>query len=232
MILDKEMCYLLGYLWADGHIGKDCVTLEIVEEDGVSVKGIIEKSGLDFRITTRKRKNSIRKQMCFDLRFRGVGSKDFHNFLISSGYDNKTGSHYQILEKIPENLKHYWVRGFFDGDGCINVTEKDEKYRSSRLYFYGDIKQEWECIFDLFKKIDLKYTYQTVSRKNGLHLSSFVGVYNRIDVIKFFNFLYPECLFDIGLKRKYDKFMVVKKYENIGIRGRINMGCEQHKVFT
>lgn len=226
MIFTKEICYVLGYLWADGYIHEVkrpikknpdnvyySIKMEIVKEDGDSILEVFKKTELDWKVTARKRKNSIRIQSCFSLsNFKtNKNSMDFLNFLLSSGYKNKTASQYQVLNKIPQEFKKYWIRGFFDGDGCINIQNKKDLKRF-RLYFYGPEEQDWVSVFELFKTLDIKYKYQTISRKNGKHKSSHIVCSFRTDIIKFFEYLYPDFEYDIGLYRKYEKLKECQAY--------------------
>lgn len=228
MKFTKEICYVLGYFWADGYISETKkptkknpdniyykISIEIVKEDGDCILEVFKKTGLDWKINERKRNNSERIQSCFSLSSfkNNKRSMEFLNLLLSSGYKNRSGSHYQILKKIPKNFRKYWYRGFFDGDGCINV-KKMKNSKSFRLYFYGPDVQDWSSIFELFKNLDIKYKHQIISRKNGKHKSSHIVSSFRDDIVKFFEYLYPNFKYDIGLYRKYEKLNLCKNYKS------------------
>ena len=88
-------------------------------------------------------------------------NKFIHNFLVENDYISKsTASADKILSKIPEHLKHYWWRGYFDGDGCF--------CKSNRSYIFtisSNIDQNWNFIDTLFNNLDIFYKIKFVIRK-------------------------------------------------------------------
>jgi hypothetical protein len=250
MIFTKGLCYLLGYLWADSCVESKInptkkdpqniqyrISLEILEVDGRCIEDLFKNTGLNWRIRTRARKNSKNIQMSFTLNnFKTCNqSMDLLNFLINSGYQNKSGSHYQVINKIPEEYRKYWFRGFFDGDGCMNVsciTKGNHNSKAFRFYFYGPIEQKWDYVLDIFKSLDIQATYQTISRKSGKHLSSHIMISSRDEILKIFNYMYPDNIYDFGLKRKFDKLYECFEYIPKQKYFRKKENTETHKVYN
>jgi hypothetical protein len=116
----EEKAYFLGLLYADGcNSDSGYVTLSLIEEDKYILekfKTFLDYSGpiLDAK-TNKKYKNS---QKAFRLNFCNQKiSKD----LINLGcFQRKTFTlEFPTQKQVPESLLHHFVRGYFDGDGCI-----------------------------------------------------------------------------------------------------------------
>ena len=204
--MNKEIVYLLGFLWADGcyYKNKNCnhiqISCELLESDSYIIDSIIPKTNTNWHIYTRTRKNSNKVQKVFTLRTKT--NKEFIELLTNYGFNNKLQSFDACLNYIPSNLHYLWFRGFFDGDGSIYVA------RTVKLAFYGNYNQNWDSLTKLYNSLDISYCQQQISRKNGKHLSSQVVSSKKTDLTKFFNYIYPQNSYDgIGLVRKYEKFL-------------------------
>lgn len=212
--MKKELAYLLGYFYADGHLWLKTVekkynkgfstyhklTLEIVSADCEYIKYCLDKLNINFSIRTRMRKNSKNEQTCFTISTKNELFEIFKNILL-----DKTNM-LQAFNYIPLDSHSYFLRGFFDGDGCINIS----KNNGCRLYFYGNYYQSWNPIFEILNFLNIKYVYQQISRKNGDHKSSHIFISNKQGINKFFEFIYPNRKFDFGLLRKYQKLETVQ----------------------
>lgn len=139
-VIDSEIkAYLLGFYMADGSINKNrfCISLstddiEIVKmfRDNISPykKIYLTKKRLNKR--TGKTTNQMCKfsvssqQICADLEKYGIGER--------KTYTNSTDFSY-----IPDGLLHHFLRGYFDGDGCVCKTIATKKY----LVKSGEVKE-------------------------------------------------------------------------------------------
>lgn len=126
-ITSPEVAYFLGYFWADGNIiQKDYgwglgskISMEIVSEDANDIKHILEKIG-SWSMNPRKRNKKWKETTKI-----ATSSKDLYKFLSENDYDKKSNLEpTKILSKISEELKPYWWRGFFDGDGTLVFNER------------------------------------------------------------------------------------------------------------
>jgi len=109
----------------------------------------------------------------------------------------------EYLERIDTNLINYWIRGYFDGDGCIYYNKK---HYLRQVSFASGYNQNWNDIIKYMKnigikniKVNKKILKKSKSRSSDLR---FCGIHN-CDI--FFRFIYPNK-FDFVFKRKYDKF--------------------------
>lgn len=206
-IKDKEIGYILGLLWADG-----CVTYSnnnaktpIIKhsaknEDNVIFIEILKFSG-NWNTFITKNVGSFAKEPK-NISVNWVSSRLFGNFLIENQYKNKTISPDIILNKIPNNLKLYWFRGFFDGDGSVTIKNKGHH----SIAFTSAYNQDWKFIIDLFHELNiLNYKIRIIKSRGGK--SSQIRITNKKDLIKFENYIYQD--YDdkpMGLLRKRIQF--------------------------
>lgn len=207
-----EVAYYLGFLWADGYIKENPpnVKLSIVTEDFLNIKPTLDKIG-KFSYLRRDIKN------CKPATTIALYVKNLTEFLVKNDYHIKSYCQpTKILSKISENLKHYWWRGYYDGDGTIDN-------RQYRICISAGINYNWDFASDLCKKIGIeKFRINRIHRKGvRSHQGESSFVIDSIDKIKIFlNYIYNGYPVDlIGLKRKYDLF---SKIDSIYEENRIN----------
>jgi len=208
-----EVSYLLGLIWADGHVilsnneaGTPIVKHNAIEEDNEYFLPIFKSTGEWNSFTTINEKAIGNKPISTNW----TSNRVIGEFLIEHDYKNKDMSPYKILNKIPDKLKHYFFRGFFDGDGSISVglSQNGSMYRS--IAFSSSRDQDWVFIADMLDELNINYKIRTLTDERGE--SSQVNFYNKYDIIKFFNYINKTNDYDtLGLKRKYDKFIFLKE---------------------
>jgi intein-encoded DNA endonuclease-like protein len=141
------------------------------------------------------------------------GDRRFIKFLRENGYKDKSRiSPSLILGKIPRDLHYLFWRGFFDGDGCISISNGD-KFAS--ICLAGSYSQDWTDLENLLKFLNIKYRIErkiqhSRSRGSKILFCSNAGV--------FCEYIYFNRENDkIGLDRKYIKFLKLKELrKNIG----------------
>jgi len=115
-----EVAYLLGLLWADGWVVSKktfSVDIKLVSEDMRPLEKIFFATG-----NWRKYQHApIGRKPTTHLR---ASNKKLVEYLVSLGYKAKSYlSARRVLESVPDHLKHYWWRGYLDGDGFISKTQ-------------------------------------------------------------------------------------------------------------
>ncbi len=201
-ISTPEFAYLLGFLWADGCVSnhkstKNLVRCHILNSDGEALKNIFLNTG-EWKITKVQKKTG-KLQMHFE-----VYDKNFADFLKENDYKIKSvASPNKILSTIPDNLKHYFWRGYFDGDGCMFV---DKKHHSAGIC--GNIDMCWSDLEELLKSLNIQYSLRKVKTKCGN--SSQLSIGDRISVLNFGKYIYQNYSKEqLGLKRKFTKFVEI-----------------------
>ena len=183
----ERKAYFLGFIFADGCIYKNQLSLEIHVRDKDLLETFKKELSLNSKISIRKRENS--ETCCIR-----VSSPQIANDLEKYGIiRNKT---YQTthLPKIKESVLPHFIRGLIDGDGNFYINEK-EKYGQFTLA--SSFNQDWTFLLQNLKEFNPKITQTSKDVGN----SSVLRITGRDNIIKFINYLgYSE--FSIGLTRK------------------------------
>jgi len=203
-IKTKEVAYFLGYFWADGTISyrknKTCnnytIAMEICAEDATDISDVVNVLGSWSKVN-RKRCESWKETTNIN-----TNSKDIYEFLKEHDYGDKSFCEpTKILNAIPEQLRHYWWRGYFDGDGSLAYADFDEG-RWKALQFSSTYNYAWTELVKLCKDLEIKgfFIQNTISKKG--HKSGKLTIGQIEEIKKFINFLLKS---DIGLRRKTQK---------------------------
>lgn len=132
--IDNEVkAYFLGLMFADGSVTKNQFYLKMKDED--IILKFKEVLACDYPIIFRE---FPYKSYCLT-----VSSQTSCNFLISHGcVPNKTNV--IRFPEIPKHLYNHFLRGFFDGDGCLQLQDKKYHCRidftSASKAFLEDIR--------------------------------------------------------------------------------------------
>lgn len=134
-------------------------------------------------------------------------------FLEGMDYHKKSySSACKILSKIPDHLKHYWWRGYFDGDGCFYIPKGKKIKSGCSIKITSSYAQDWSFIEDLNKRVGITLNICKRIRKDNNRRFSEVSTSGQINCLLLSNFFYKDYdLFAIGLKRKYIKFVMLIK---------------------
>lgn len=212
-INSPEKAYTLGFLWGDGYLqyhgkNKTCCypNFAIVKEDFDDILKHFTCWG-NWSIYYAKEKKGHRAQGQATLCNQVMGW-----FLEENDYKNKSIiSPNKILSCIPENLRHYWWRGYSDADGCfyINIENYLRQYSIA-----GSYEQDWTEAEKLFQELEIsKYQVNRRTHEGNTNFKdardSVIRFSNKDSIIKFGNYIYQDRL-DIGLKRKYIKYLQIK----------------------
>ena len=200
------IAYMLGFLWADGTVAKKTFNIKfgIVNLDFNDIKERWLKTAKKWRYRIDKSKNPNHN----DVAIVELNNYQLWTFLKENDYLIKSGaSACKILSKIPNNLKHYWWRGYFDGDGSISLSKQS---RAATVNIVSVIYQDWTFYRKLCKQLDIKYT---IFKRNTPNCKSSAVYFNKKEHIdKFRNYIYKGSKF--GLYRKYKKFLEhISKWE-------------------
>jgi hypothetical protein len=134
-VIDCELkAYWLGFLVADACIGKSAesrrsLRFYLAAKDEQAIRQFIQD--IDYKGKIREPDVS-RGQfgVCFN-------NEHLCGRLIEIGYlDWKSNGNPKLFEFIPNELKRHFIRGFFDGDGCISGRKKRLKSGQDRISYY------------------------------------------------------------------------------------------------
>lgn len=195
-VIDSEVvAYIYGYLWADGYIQRNNTLGIGVNSDDVYILNLIKQyiggSINNYsRYDKRTDKTYNNSTICLHSRrivdnVRKLGFRDNIDF-------------------IPKQYYRHFLRGYFDGDGCIYVNEKNYLFQ---ITLAGSYEENWNHITGLgiIPKYNIKRRIQKKSKSSVLIIEGTTK--SKID---FMNYLYNDST--CYLERKFNK---IKEYEKI-----------------
>ena len=116
-------------------------------------------------------------------------------------------------EQLDEKYYSHFIRGFFDGDGCVYINHniKPRKDRNNKVYDRISKGINIVCKSDSFVKSIL-----SILEEENIHLNWNINTkHNNLNVIrtssyseiqKFYNYIYKNSIPSNRLERKYNKF--------------------------
>ena len=192
--IDSESkAYFLGLMYSDGSVSKSTFYLKLKDEDII----LKFRDALECDYPVRKISYGG-----YDAYILAVYSKTSCNNLIKQGcFINK--AKIIRLPKLKEDLYRHFIRGFFDGDGCLQLQDKLYHCRfdltSASKLFLEDVRP-------LITANAKTNGYLGKETKNEVwHLN-----YTGHQVIKILDWLYNDSHY--YLNRKYNKYLLLKTY--------------------
>ena len=209
-IKTEIQAYLLGFYAADGSINEKRKTLRIhLQKDDSELvylyKDIISPDARTFTVAEHKTTGRNGKEIIAHESFGvDISSAKLCNDLVSLGIGyNKSYSDLHI-PKISQELIRHFIRGYFDGDGCITTWLSVEKGKSDRVRGKFDICAKSASILNEFIKFfadnDIKVNLNYLKRDDMYRISTS----SRKELSKIYNLLYKDSYY--YLSRKFNKF--------------------------
>jgi len=198
------MAYILGYIYADGSLTNcDYIRaryIQIVSTDEDSLERIKAMMSSEHNITKHK---SLYLKGKTIYKFK-IGNHEIYNDLIKHGlYPNKSLT--VKFPKVPIKYFSHFIRGYFDGDGCIYLEKR--KSHTGKI-----IMKRIRTIFTSGSKIFLEKMNDVITHlgvDNGKIYNSkrsFQLVFNNKDSINLFKLMYKNAGHNTFFMRKFKKF--------------------------
>ena len=187
----KNMYYILGFFYADGY-------LDFKNEKFSITQNLKDKYLLERFLKEMKSNSVIRKHYSNNLQF-VIKSKMIKDDLVNIGVcENKTFDiRFPFVEK--EYISSF-IRGFFDGDGCITYQKNEKCYVSSIVCASGDFLKK---LFDVL--VSFIPDFNGKIKKYGKYYYVNMGVN---DTRRFGEFIYGGLdKNSLYIKRKHEKFL-------------------------
>ena len=195
----SDMAWVLGFLAADGCIGKNNnkIMIGLQQQDAEVLFHIREllKIENEVKYYTNKEGYDIAKLQwtCEEHK------KDLANYFI---IPEKT-----FLLKPPYNLdKKYWIdyiRGYFDGDGSVNLISKS----ALRWQVCSATPEILDFIVDYFEELGIPKVSVQIRKKKGYSPLYYIQ-YSNVATRKIYDFLYtPNSIFLKRKKSHYEKIL-------------------------
>lgn len=212
----EEKAYWLGFITADGYVnfrerGRSLEYLVAIDLH-IQDKDHLEK--LQKLITTKVLKiyknGAYKKDSDFAERVRlsVYSSKMFHDLAKYNIIPRKT-FFIQELPNIPDNLKHHFIRGYFDGDGSVYIGRT--KYYSEKIKDYSfceqlkvDICGTYNFLNSISKFLKIGDEHCITKEHRTKKDTWYLSFYSNKRAKEFFDIMYNDAT--VFLERKYNKF--------------------------
>ena len=204
-INEEFPAYFLGLMYADGTVSKktQSSSVALVESD----KEILQL--LSNYIQPTKPLSDRKQNRGENLKSLTINSKKFKNRLIELGcIPNKTYSLKWPTYINDNGIKHF-LRGYFDGDGCFYVNKNNASDVCFNITGYKDIINSLKIFLE--ENLKINCSIRTASKTGHKDIMS-LNVYGARQVEMIGNFIYSN--FNIALKRKYQKYLLIKNRPN------------------
>ncbi len=204
IINTAQKAYWLGFLYADGCVLKECVTLNL---------GALDESHVELFRKHIKREGSIKRYYLKDGTHKSsiisVSGKIFRGNLINKGCTmRKTFTlKFPSDQIVPNKLISHFIRGYFDGDGSVWQNHSVSRHGSPLISAESSITSSDSFILSLQAKL-LEFGIISNIKKRKSSGISILSVKRCKSLIDFRDFLYKNA--KVFLKRKKDKFFSVK----------------------
>jgi len=195
----KEKAYFLGLMMSDGTVSERSIIISLQERD----KNILEKFKKTIQHTgplSLQVSKNINHQSSSILR---IYSRELVKSLTILGC-GKRKTYTLRFPNIKEEFYSHFIRGFFDGDGCIIKTKSG---------YYFSITGNKNFLLDLNNILSkcININPCKISRKNkSSELFGAIQYSKNSDLLKIRDYIYKDCK-DIYIERKYIKFFQIEE---------------------
>lgn len=194
--IDSEIkAYWLGFLYADGYITSNVLGLSISNKDKLHLEKFRQALETDKPINTYIPKSKSKPIVSLHISSDKLVSQVRNLGLV----ERKT----LILEKLPDikkELLSHFIRGYFDGDGCIHIEKKYNVLRLSILGTYNFISSLQDT---LLQNCNITKVKLTQCKKNN-SITYQYGKGGNLQVRKIYDYLYKDAT--VYLERKKERF--------------------------
>jgi len=203
-----QKAYWLGWLWADGCIHKTnySISISLQEKDGQILERLKKHIKAENPILIKEsigKKGQTLKYNTFTIR-----SKRIFNNLLLVGMTPKKSLTVAWPKDLKDDLVKYFIRGYFEGDGCIF----HKKYKTKRG-IASQYNASLACS-DIFAQI-IKDYLSKIGIESNIQKTGKISILNigKLDsLVKFSKLIYSDHLEEMTLERKFLKIKSSEEY--------------------
>ena len=195
----QDKAYWLGWLASDGSIKKNTIEFTITDES--VVQNLLTCVSGTMKIKKSYKKNRIKA--CYSLY---LNSKSMVEDLNKLGIVAKK-AYRTIIPDISKDLIPHFIRGYFEGDGCIYTNKNRNTF--SIVSCSSQMLKQLESIFkneNLIKK-DRDYISWRKYKYND-NQYGVISVENKTECLHVLDYIYKNA--NLKLERKYKKYQEIK----------------------
>lgn len=211
----EEKAYWLGFIYADGYISRNEEKymnefgIELQKSDYKHLKKFNKSINGNINVSFRSRENIFEGyNKTYETCFIRIYSKEFVNNLIKNGVVENKSLKVTFPKHINNSLIRHFIRGFFDGDGCICESKRKNNISTIKCDFTcGSIEFVNSLREVLYKEGISSYIIKEENKPYRL----VIGGLKNCDI--FLHYIYDDS--NIYLDRKYEKKNQLYKDLNI-----------------
>ena len=197
-IWSNEMAYFLGLIAADGHIRKqdNLLTISLQEKDRQIVENLrlaLNYNGYLYKMN----KKDGQPQYCLAVR-----SKEITSDLVNLGLSGNKTYDLDWINGINKEYISHFVRGVFDGDGCIYINEIKGNFEVTIVGTYK-FTENIKIYYNNFSNSKCGH----LAKKGKVQSLDFNGKYN---ALAFLDWIYTDSTPETRLERKYELYLKLK----------------------
>ncbi len=205
IIDEANKAYLLGLILSDGYVNKKWNKLVFTSKDKSLVDIFKKEIGSTHKLAEYEIKDK-RTQETYKRYSLQIPNKKIVICLNNLGVEQNKSLTCKYPTSVPDELFWHFLRGVFDGDGCIH-QEKNRKVGGLRFSIVGS--------FDFISILKIKMVSQgltdtKVSKKNKIYCLNYYS-FKDLDLIKQKMYNHSEGL---RLERKYEIFNTLTEYKH------------------
>lgn len=189
--------YIIGLITTDGHVSNRSNTVEIYQKDAVFLNKIKKYF---------KSEGSLHRRRG-DLYILYLHSPKLKSFLIEHGFESDKRYNVPFI-KCPEKYLRYYLRGIFDGDGCIFYNYTSGTLRSRTLQITSGSKPLIDGIKSNYDIINWKI-HEKVSTAGNKYWDIYAST--KVDIITIGDYIYDGDILEYCLQRKFVQFKKFKQ---------------------
>lgn len=207
----EEKAYWLGFLYADGSVtdfGAYKTDISLAEKD----KDHLEKyrQALESTHPIITRGITFNNKTYYSCRL-NISNKAMAEALINKGCVPKKSLilTFPTEEQVPKELRRHFIRGYFDGDGCISYSSNDHSYNFNILGTYDfltDIQNEFAENIENYKVT--KVSKDPRSNVYKFQKGRNCGTQN---INNIYNYLYKDATIYLDRKKNIFDKVITKK---------------------
>lgn len=190
----QDKAYWLGVLYADGSVdSKDRISLGMIDREHIE-KFLLALGATRNKITV-VRPTGFKNAS--DVYYATIYDSEMRTDLINHGCTPRKTKAITDIPEMPEEFIFDFIRGYFDGDGCISFDGNCNRYRISFV-----------CGSEVFLKsirCALGVEHLSISRTGSKGGSYCVSISSQSDLRRIITLMYEHSTENTRLNRKYNK---------------------------
>ena len=194
--------YVLGLIYADGnnyiHGNKYCFTLSLQERDKDLLEAV--RNELEYEGPLRFHELSKQNPKHKNQYILSIVDEHLCNQLKKVGVVERKSLKLTFPTFLRPDLIRHFVRGYFDGDGCVSRIKKTSKWHTVIAGTYDFCSSLSLILNSMFVKNNVRQPKQSEGKNTYI-----ISTAANLSTYKLLSWLYQDC--DIKMSRKYNLYL-------------------------